>query len=100
MAFDPPLAVLLPLQMLHGLTFGAAHLGAMHALAEIAPPDRGATAQALYSLVATLCTVAAMTVAAALYPRAGGGSYLAMSAIAALGLFASLQLHRVRLTTP
>jgi MFS transporter, PPP family, 3-phenylpropionic acid transporter len=100
MALDPPLAALMPLQMLHGLTFGAAHLGAMHALAEIAPPDRSATAQALYALVATLGTVAAMTAAAALYPSIGGASYLAMAAMAAIGLLASLQLRRARLTTP
>ena len=30
MAFDPPLALLVPLQVLHALTYGAAHLGAIH----------------------------------------------------------------------
>ena len=30
MGFDPPLALLVPLQVLHALTFGATHLGAIH----------------------------------------------------------------------
>ena len=36
MAFDSPVALLPVLQCLHGLSFGATHLGAMHALARLA----------------------------------------------------------------
>ena len=36
-AFDPPLAVLLVVQAMHGLTYGAAHLGAMHFLTQAIP---------------------------------------------------------------
>ena len=37
MSFDPPLAVLIPLQVLHGLTYGAAHLGAIHFIGQAVP---------------------------------------------------------------
>ena len=94
MAFDPPLPLLLPLQVLHGLTFGASHLGAMHVLARIAPPDQSATAQALYALVSTLGVVVATAIAARVYPSAGGMTYLAMAMIAAAGLAAAERMRR------
>src|SRR5437016_2723534 len=45
MAFDPPPLLLPPLQCLHGLSFGATHLGTMGFIARAAPSDFGATAQ-------------------------------------------------------
>ena len=94
MAFDPPLAFLAPLQVLHGLTFGASHLGAMHVLARVAPHDRSATAQALYSLVATLGMTIATAMAARAYPMAGGSTYLIMAAMALLAVLASETIRR------
>ena len=94
MAFDPPLALLVPLQMLHGLTFGCSHLGAMHVLAKISPSDRMATSQALYSLVSTLGIVLATAVSAELYPMTGGHAYLAMAIMAAGGLWAAATVQR------
>ena len=93
MAFDPPLLVLVPLQICHGLTFGASHLGAMHVLTKIAPTDRAATAQALYALVSTLGSVTATAVAARLYPLAGGATYLAMALMAAISLAAAMRVR-------
>lgn len=94
MAFDPPLTVLWPLQFLHGITFGTSHLGAMHVLARIAPPDRGATAQALYSLASTLGIVCATAFSAWAYPYVGGLAYLAMAAMALVGLAAATTVWR------
>ncbi len=37
MGFDPPLAWLMPLQILHGLTFGATHIGAIHFMGRAVP---------------------------------------------------------------
>ena len=52
MGFDPPLVLLVPLQTLHGLTYGAAHLGAIQFMAQAVPPaHRLAPAQSLYALV-------------------------------------------------
>src|SRR4029434_6385693 len=48
MAFDPAVWLLFALQALHGLTFGAAHLGALHFLARFVPEAQGGTAQAVY----------------------------------------------------
>ena len=94
MAFDPPLSLLLPLQVLHGLTFGASHLGAVHVLTKIAPSDRTATAQALYALASTAGIVLATALAARLYPTVGGQAYLAMAAMAAVGLLAATSIRR------
>jgi PPP family 3-phenylpropionic acid transporter len=44
MAFDPPVYILPWLQLLHALTFGAAHLGALGFVARFAPPGQAATA--------------------------------------------------------
>ena len=94
MSFDPPLGVLMPLQLLHGLTFGASHLGAVHVLSHIAPRDRTATAQALYSLASTAGIVIATALAARLYPAVGGTAYLAMAIMAAIGLMAAILIQR------
>ncbi len=41
MSFDPPLAALVGLQVLHAFTFGATHLGAMHFIADAVPAAGG-----------------------------------------------------------
>ena len=90
MAFDPGLWVLVPLQICHGLTFGASHLGAMHVLTKIAPVDRAATAQALYALVSTLGIVTATAISARMYPLSGGHTYFVMAVMAAISLAAAI----------
>lgn len=93
MAFDPPLWALAPLQALHGLTFGAAHLGALHFMSDTVPPAQAGTAQALYaSVTAGIGLGLATLLAGPLYEAWGGQSYLAMSALAAMGLLAGLAL--------
>jgi MFS transporter, PPP family, 3-phenylpropionic acid transporter len=47
MAFDPPLWLLVPLQALHGLTFGGAHIGAIHFMGQVVPGRHGAGALCL-----------------------------------------------------
>lgn len=95
MAFDPPLALLMPLQVLHGLTFGAAHLGAIHFMARAVPERQAGTAQALNATVSAGVGMAgAMLISGALYGTHGGRTYLAMAVIAGLGLAAGLLLQR------
>ena len=95
MGFDPPLALLVPLQLLHSLTFGAAHLGAIHVIARTVPAAQAGTAQALYaSVVGGVVMGAAMLLAGPLYANFGGRAYWAMAALGALGLVASLGLVR------
>lgn len=97
MAFDPPLWGLVSLQALHGLTFGAAHLGALHFMGESVPPAQAGTAQALYaSVTAGIGLGLATLLAGPLYSAWGGRSYLAMALLAAVGLSAGWVLGRMR----
>ena len=86
MAFDPP-GILLPLlQTLHGLSFGATHLGAMDMLSRLAHRKGGATAQGDFSAVQGATFAAAMGISGDLVATFGSGAYAAMAAIAAAGL--------------
>lgn len=94
MALDPPLALLLPIQLLHALTFGATHLGAMHYIASTVPREQAGTAQAILAAASGGVGMGAATLlAGALYGPYAGLSYLSMAAIAALGLCAGLALR-------
>ena len=96
MAFDPPLAVLLALQVLHSLTYGASHLGAMHFIQARVPEGQAGTAQALYSTVtAGIGMGFAMMFAGFAYQRYGGLSYLGMAALGGVSLAAALALRRI-----
>ncbi len=94
--FDLPLPVLFLFQALHGLSFGATHMGAMHEMAQQIPMKLSATAQGLYA--ATTAGVLTGTIVLAcgpLYAHFGSGAYWAMAAIAALGLVLALRFRRM-----
>ena len=94
MAFDPGLAALIPLQILHGVTYGAAHIGAIHFIRNAVPLRATGSAQALYATVAAGVAMGFATIIAGwLYARYGGGSYAAMAVIAVVALAASLRLN-------
>jgi PPP family 3-phenylpropionic acid transporter len=79
-----PLLVLL--QLMHALSFGAAHLGAMHHLARRVPAAQAATGQVLYAtLVGGLGQGLAMMLAGLLYGAWGAAAYLVMAVFAAAG---------------
>src|SRR3546814_1722077 len=83
------------LQVLHALTFGAAHLGAMRYLQDNAPPGLEATAQALYyALVTGVLMGVFMPLAGVLYERAGMAAYHAMGALGLITLAANAVLVR------
>jgi PPP family 3-phenylpropionic acid transporter len=99
MALDPPLALLPLLQCLHGLSFGATHLGAVGFMARAAPVEIGATAQGYLSVAQGLVMAAAMGLAGVLYARYGGLAYASMAAMAAAGgmcAFAAYRIGRLR----
>jgi MFS transporter, PPP family, 3-phenylpropionic acid transporter len=97
MGLDPPLALLVPLQLLHALTFGATHLGAMHFIARVVPTAQAGTAQALYASVTSgIAMGGAMLLAGPLYAAYAGRAYWAMAVVAAVALGASLVLLRER----
>ena len=94
-AFDPPLAGLLAVQVLHGLTFGATHLGAVHYISRTFPEGRQGTVQALHSSVtAGIAMAGATALAGVLYAGYGAASYLAMAAFALVGQIACVLLAR------
>ncbi len=91
MSLSPPLSALIPLQTLHTLTYGASHLGAMHFISRAVPESAQGTAQALYATVASGLLMGGATLTSGwLYARVGGEAYLAMAALAAVGLAGAL----------
>jgi PPP family 3-phenylpropionic acid transporter len=95
MGLDPPLLLLVTLQVLHVFTFGAAHLGAVHFIARAVPEGQAGTGQALYAAVTGgLGMGLAVMLAGSLYADYAGRAYWAMAALAGVSLLASLLLMR------
>jgi MFS transporter, PPP family, 3-phenylpropionic acid transporter len=94
MAFDPPPALLPPLQCLHAFSFGATHLGAVAVVARRAPVELAATAQGYFAVALGLVMAAAMGVSGVLYARWGSFAYGAMALVAAAGAFFAVLAHR------
>ena len=93
MALDAPVALLVPMQLLHGLTFAAQHMAAMAVLARLAPDRLGGTAQALLAALGTgLFTAVLLLASGALYERVGLGGFWAMAALCALAVPLALRL--------
>jgi MFS transporter, PPP family, 3-phenylpropionic acid transporter len=87
--------LLLPLQCLHGLTFGATHLGAMHFLARQVAPELTGRALGLYAAMGNGVVLGVATVASGgIYAAFGGLGYLSMAVLAATGATAALSLAR------
>jgi PPP family 3-phenylpropionic acid transporter len=88
-------APLAAVQTLHAFTFGAAHLGAMHFIQRTVAPALSATAQSLYSALATgLGAGLAMWAAGRLFAAFGAGAYLGMAVLCAASLAAAIALAR------
>ncbi|MBI1203581.1 MAG: MFS transporter [Rhodopseudomonas sp.] len=85
MAFDPPAVALPILQLLHGLSFGATHLGALTLLSRHAPPGQAATAQGYLAIALGAVMAAAMGLAGLLYGAFGVKAYAAMALAAVAG---------------
>jgi len=101
MTFDPPAALLFPLQLLHALSFGATHLGTMMFLSQHAPERSRAAAQGDVSTAGSLAMAAASALAGVLYGASGTAAYAAMAvAAAAGGAFVLLAARFVRNSSP
>jgi PPP family 3-phenylpropionic acid transporter len=89
-------APLFAIQVLHGATFGALHLGAMHWIREAIEPDAVPRATTLY--VAATGGVGlglGMLAAGILYERILGDAFYAMAGLAAVGLVLALRLRGI-----
>lgn len=86
MAIDPPLLTTALLQLLHALSFGAAHIAAIHFIAHAVPFDRAATAQGLYAAIVAGLVLGLVTLACGpLFRSFGGEAYAAMAMLALMG---------------
>lgn len=95
MAIDPPLWATALLQTLHAMSFGAAHLAAIHFLTHAVPEDRAATAQGLYAAIVAGLVLGTVTVASGpLYRTFAGGAYGAMAVLALIGAVCAYRLMR------
>jgi PPP family 3-phenylpropionic acid transporter len=95
MAFDPPLSVLVPLQVLHALTYGATHLGAILFITRAVPHAAMGTAQAFYSTIAAGLVLGIVgLISGALYGSIGGLVFLVPAVVSAIGLVAAVLLLR------
>ena len=92
-AFTADPALLFPLQVLHAATFGAQHLATMTILARVVPPETAGTAQTVHaSLGPGLATGVVTLLCGPLYASVGGLGFLAMAALCAAAVPASLAL--------
>ncbi len=96
MALEPGLAALIGLQVLHALTFGATHLGAIKFISEQVDPRQAGLAQALMSTATSGVAMAgALYAAGKLYEPLGASSFGVMAALGAAGTLAAFGLSRL-----
>ncbi|MGH6866055.1 MAG: MFS transporter [Methyloceanibacter sp.] len=95
MAIDPPLWATALLQTLHAMSFGAAHIAAIHFLANAVPEDRAGTAQGLYAAVVAGLVLGSITIASGpLYRTLGDEAYGVMALLALIGALCAVALLR------
>ncbi|MFL5147987.1 MAG: MFS transporter [Microvirga sp.] len=94
LAADPGLPAIFVLQMLHGLSFGATHLGTMAALALLAPEAARGRAQGVMSAAQALAMAAGTVASGRIFRAAGPAVFLAMVPLAAAGLLFGLLAMR------
>lgn len=85
MAFDPPGWSLPILQCLHGLSFGASHLGAIAYITHTTHDGKSASAQGYFSVFQGITLALGMLLAGLLYERIGVAGYSAMAVMTLVG---------------
>jgi len=97
---DDSLPTLLFLQVLHGFTFGATHLGVIHFISEEIPEDFSATAMSLYAAVAMGLVMGLMVIASGyLYSAFEGKAYFIVAIISAFGSCLAYVAHKLKNAT-
>jgi PPP family 3-phenylpropionic acid transporter len=95
MALEPALWPTALLQTLHAMSFGAAHLAAIHFLTHAVPEDRAATAQGVYAAIVAGLVLGTVTIASGpLYRALAGEAYAAMAVLALIGAASAFVLMR------
>lgn len=94
-AFSPPLWLLFPLQALHALSFAAVFMASLQLIERSAPTRSASAAQTISSAFSGGLVIGFATLASGpLYDAVGPRGYLAMSALALVGLVFALRLLR------
>ena len=94
-ALSTDLPVLVVAQSLHALTFGAAHLGAMHFLSATVPSALSGTAQALYAAISGGLLMGLAALASGwLFQADPSAAFGAMAALSAMALIGAAFLRR------
>ena len=92
---DDSLPVLFVLQALHGLTFGATHLGVIQFISDKVPDELSATALSLNSAIVMGAAMGLMVMASGhLYGSFGGKAYFFVAGMAGLGALLAYRLRR------
>jgi PPP family 3-phenylpropionic acid transporter len=94
MAFSPPVALLVPLQLLHACSFAATHLGLMGFMARSVPRELAARAQGYVATLASLVNASATLASGFVYAWAGGHAYLMTATMALVGMLSALYASR------
>jgi MFS transporter, PPP family, 3-phenylpropionic acid transporter len=94
MALEPSVAVLPVVQCLHGLSFGATHLGTLAFITRVAPAGLATTVQGYISVAIGAVMTGAMGFSGVLYGHFGGLAYGAMAITAFAGGLLALAAHR------
>lgn len=100
LATDLPLPLIVVVQVLHGLTYGATQLGMMGLFAQIVPPGLAATSQGVYTAMSGVVMASAGIASGWLYEWSGSAMYGAMAMIAACGGLVVLRFWRLRPIEP
>lgn len=95
MAFDPPIALLPVLQLLHACSFASAHLGMMGFMGRAVPRELAATAQGFVSTWSGIVNALATFTSGYVYAATGSLAYLLMAAMALIGLCSALAAGRL-----
>jgi PPP family 3-phenylpropionic acid transporter len=91
---EPSLAVLVVIQLLHALSFGATHLGTMGLLAHRVPGHSLATAQGTLTASIGIVSATATVLCGRLFNDFGQSIYFGMAAMAAAGALAMLVMRQ------
>jgi PPP family 3-phenylpropionic acid transporter len=90
MSMSPSAVWMIPLQAMHGLSFGATYLGSVLLLSSMAGPNHRARMQGWLSAASALTTASATLISGKLTSLYGEGAYLAMVALAGTGLMLAI----------
>jgi len=101
-AFSPPVWLLFPLQALHALSFTSTFIASLQLVERLSPPESASAAQSLNAALYSGVLIGGATILSGpLFDRFGPLGYLAMSALAAVGLIGAIRLraHLMKATT-